>query len=351
MPTFETPGLRIEPKVLTDNTLSTLLQNAASQNFYKTAGDYNVFEFYAMDISQTYAVAPSFIPVLDSRQFTDVSAIAIIHAPAINFSRLFKFKSDDIIDTGDWVEGNVSFNNMYFGCGDATVFNNNNVRYSNASVTVGLANKAGPFVNNTTIKQDFVRHLAKSITGGYGLSEIFTNEQELFDGVANMDVNFNASMNNILSESILAGSTTPNVYGLLSGTSLSAANPVHLSCQNLVANLLALNVSSVNGTTQNGDAASWERGRRFLEDLSNQTLADISDNNFYVMFRDKDVLAVKLTYAPYGSLNGLDNNTDSFKSAPGYNPVYSRSYKVYIVMDDPNPYVVTPNPRPWVTSS
>jgi hypothetical protein len=242
---------------------------------------------------------------------------------------------------------------MYFGCGDATVFKNSNVQYSNASVTVGLANKASSFVNKTTIKEDFVRHLAKSITGGYALSEIFTNEEQLVNGVINMDQYFNASMNKILRDSQLAGSQVLNVSGLLSGTSLNATNPVHLSCQNLVANLLALNVSSVNGTTQNGDEASWLRGQKFLSDLSDQTIPDISDNDFYVMFRNKDVLAVKLTYAPYGSTNGLDNNTDQFKSAPGYNPVYSRSYKVYIVMDDSttNPYAVTPNPRPWVTGS
>jgi hypothetical protein len=284
--------------------------------------------------------------VLDSGQFTDVSAIAIINASAINFSRLFKFKSDDIIGPQDWEAGNVSFNNMYFGCGDATVFKNDNVRYSNASVTVGLANKASSFVNKTTIKEDFVRHLAKSITGGYALSEIFTNEQQLFEGVRSLDEQFNASMNKILRDSQLAGSTNDNVLGLLGGTSLNATNPVHLSCQNLVANLLSLNVSSIDGSTQNGDAASWARGQQFLNDLSNQTVANVSNNNFYVMFRNKDVLAVKLTYAPFGSVNGLDNNTDAFKSAPGYNPVYSRSYKVYIVMEDSTSnYVVSPTDK------
>lgn len=346
MSIFTSPVLKTIPSALNSSSFPTTAQITADNNFYKTKDNYNVFEFYAMDISQTYGVAPSFIPIIKGSQFTDVSAISIIHASAINFSRLFKFKSDDIITSADWVETNVSFNNMYFGCEDTNAFNN--VLYSNASVTVGLANKANIFVNNTIIKQDFVRHLAKSITGGYAMSEIFTNEKQLYDGVANMDTLFNASMKNILQRSINNSNSSTLALpfrGLYKGQEIDD-DPVSLSCQNLVANLFSLNVSGVNGVAQPGDYQSWQRGQKFLEDLSNQSLPDVSDNDFYVMFRDKDVLAVKLTYAPYGSVNGLDNN-NSILSAPGYNPVYSRSYKIYIVMDDAELYTVGPNPRPW----
>ena len=219
MTTFETPGTQMITSSLLSNTLSTTIQRdtdvggGQGKNFYTTTDNYNVFEFYAMDVSQNFGVSPSFIPVIDGGQFTDVSAIAIINASAINFSRLFKFKTDDIIDTGDWETTDVSMNNMHFGCGSTNVFNNNVVQYSNASVTVGLANRANTFVNNTIIKQDFVRHLAKSITGGYALSEIFTNEKKLFDGVADMDVSFNASMNAIL----LNSSTSSLGVGSLTG--------------------------------------------------------------------------------------------------------------------------------------
>jgi hypothetical protein len=237
---------------------------------------------------------------------------------------------------------------MYFGCEDTSAFFNSNIRYSNASVTVNLANKSEIYKNNTTIKQDFVRHLAKSITGGYALSEIFVNEGQLMYGVENMDEKFNTSMREIILGSIDdSGETDERFNGLFTGSGVQG-NPIALSCQNLVANLFALNVSFLNGAS-NGNAESWARGQRFLDDLSNQTIADISDNEFYVKFRNKDVLALRLTYAPFGSVNGLDNNTDANNSAPGTNPVYSRSYKVYIVMEDPDDYPVEPNPRPWDT--
>ena len=349
-PEYTPQTLYTVDKALSSEELSTLVQQTAGNNFYRTSDGYNVFEFYAMDISQTYDVAPSFIPIISGNQFSDVSAVAIITAPAINFSKLFKFKSDDTINlTGadlDWDESNVSLNNMYFGCEDTSAFFNSNIEYSNASVTVNLANKSEIYKNNTTIKQDFVRHLAKSITGGYALSEIFVNEKQLMDGVENMDEKFNASMREIIEDSIDASEETDERFnGLFTGSAVQG-NQIALSCQNLVANLFALNVSFLNGES-NGNEASWARGQRFLEDLSNQTTADISDNEFYVKFRDRDVLALRLTYAPFGSVNGLDNNTDANYSAPGSNPIYSRSYKVYIVMEDKDDYPVEPNPRPW----
>jgi hypothetical protein len=350
MTEFTQQGVNIISTELTDNSFPTTAQDLSQNNFYRTAGGYNVFEFYAMDISQTFSVAPSFIPIIKGDRFGDVSAVAIMHADAINFSRLFKFKSDDTIVPSDWSESNVSFNNMYFGCEDIGAFNNSILRYSNASVTVNLANKADIYVNDTTIKQDYVRHLAKSITGGYAMSEIFVNEKELIEGVENMDAHFNTSMRDIIINASNGGSQDERYNGLYTGTFIEG-NPVALSCQNLVANLFALNVSVI-GEQSNGDAASWARGQQFLTDLSNQTTADISDNEFYVKFRNKDVLALRLTYAPFGSVDGLDSadNTNA-NSAPGTNPVYSRSYKVYIVMDDAENYeegyAVEPNPRPW----
>ena len=99
-----------------------------------------------------------------------------------------------------------------------------------------------------------------------------------------------------------------------------------------------MNVSYLNGVA-NGNASTLERGQQFLMDISSQSIANVSEKSYHVMFRHKDVLAVKLTYAPKGGVNGVDDNYNN-DSAPGRNPVYSRSYKVYIVMDDPLKYSV-----------
>ena len=347
---YETEGTAVIDKTLASNLLPTNVQLSnnglgSGKNFYVTSDDYTVFEFVAMDISQNFIETPSFIPVIDGAQFTDVSAIAIINASAINFSRLFKFKTDDVIiengELSDWEDRDLKFNNMNFGCGSIDVFKNSVVKYSNASVTVGLANKAGSFVNKTSIKQDFVRHLAKSITGGYAMSEIFTNEEELFKGVVTMDASFNVSMNAILSNSSTNSVGFGSSTGLYAGENIKN-DPVALSCQNLVANLFQLNVSvKANGDT-NGNAVTLARGQQFLNDLSNQASTDIAEKGYYVMFRDKDVLAVKLNYMPKNNVNGVDDGGNG--SAPGSNPIYTRSYKVYIVMDDDpnNKYLVTP---------
>jgi len=305
-------------------SLTTNIQEEAGNNFYVTNDNFVVFEFFSMDMSQSFNVSTSFIPVIRQGQFTNVSAIATLTVPSINFSNLFHFKTDDNVsgDGNDW-RINSSTNSIRFGCGNASTFTG--ISYSNASVTVGRINNATIYTNNTLIKQDYVRSLARDVTGGYAMSEIFTNEEQLFDGVTFLDLSFNTSMNQILEESISGNN------GELYLDPADDDTKVALSCQNLVANLFALNSSvSPDGSDHFDNASTYSRGQLFLSDLALQTTDTNSSKEFRVFFRKNDVLAVKLTYAPYGSVNGVD-------SSPGNNAgnqIFSRSYKIYLVMDD-----------------
>ena len=145
------------------------------------------------------------------------------------------------------------------------------------------------------------------------MSEIFTNERELLQGVKNLDENFRNNMTNILKDSKSGGLSLDGDIrnGLYKGNDIQRDN-VALSCQNLVAYLFSLNVSVKNDRlSTRGDTKAWERGQQFLDDLAEQSKNPTADNAFYVKFRETDVLAVRLTYAPYGSqaTNGVDGRT------------------------------------------
>jgi hypothetical protein len=189
-----------------------------------------------------------------------------------------------------------------------------------------------------------VRYTAKSITGGYALSDIFTNEQDLLKGVTQMDPRFNENLTNLL----MNASDCENVSHLIDPT-----DPKYnfvISCKSLVDNLLsdATNIDTTN-------MSSYLRGKQFLKDLeiqsklqedanfadpalqyngdSNTSLVNFSGINtkkYWVVFHPGDVMAIRLNYRPK---NGSGNTaTTSGNAVLGGNPINDRSYKIYLKM-------------------
>jgi hypothetical protein len=278
-------------------------------NFYKTNDSNFVFEFVPMNVSVNFGVLPAFQPYLEAEGtdgFIDVSASAYIKTSPENFSRLFTFEANDA------TFANYPDQDISYGIDNAsTLFN---ISFSHALVKNGWANAATQYLNNTSVNADYIRYTAKAITGGYALTDIFQNEEELIKGVNNMDPSFNLLLNQNISTHYNNFSTT---YGMGRYPDASS-NPYVVSCKHLLDGLLA--------------NASTTRGNQFLEDLQAQSeeYANISGDatrKYYIKFHPGDVLAVRLSYTPK---NGNDSVAGEVGNLLGDNKLYTRSYKMFI---------------------
>lgn len=324
----------------------TLLSNASnlraqSQSLY--TNQYTdcsfVFEFLPMDVNVRYETDAIFDKVLANVGFSPVDSVATLNVSSANFSRLFYFKSNDLDDLNAGVA--AAINNLSYGVigtpglGVTTGVNPfQNISYSNANIYAGFANPALAYVGNTSLYQDYVRYTAKSITGGYALADIFSNERELLQGVGLMDPSFNASFSALLNN---ASDCENSSFGLATPTSKT---PYVLSCKTLVDNLLN---DATNANVDN--TSSFARGKKFLADLKTQSddysnnvsnrtqdnvsLPGVDGNTFWVIFQPGDVMAVRLTYTPK---SGSGNAAVTDGKQLGSNPLYNRSYKIYLRM-------------------
>jgi hypothetical protein len=309
------------------------------------------FEFIAMNTSSKYDVSPEFERVTANVGFPDVDSVSILDVPATNFNRLFYIKTNDLeyitesgigeTNTSYGVIGNVSLN-VTDGIIPFSAYPTN-FSYSNSKIRGGFANPALDFANNTLLYQDYVRYTAKSITGGYALSDIFSNEQDLLKGVRNMDELFNSNLHDLLN----------NASGCENVSSNITPNMTHfnfvISCKTLVDSLLS---DATNPNT--GNMSSFLRGKQFLKDLQEQSFAQeqlnyinvsnasnadsntslvnfsgISNKKYWVIFHPGDVMAIRLNYVPK---NGSGQTASNSNGTLGGNPINDRSYKIYLNM-------------------
>ena len=321
----------------------TLLSNASnlraqSQSLYTT--QYTdcsfVFEFLPMDVNVSYGVDAIFEKVMANVGFSPVDAVATLNVSRMNFSRLFYFKTNDLDNLTD---ASDAINNVSYGVigtpglGVTTGVNPfYNISYANSNIHAGFANPALSYVGNTSLYQDYVRYTAKSITGGYALADIFSNEEQLLRGVGLMDPSFNASFSTLLNNASNCENTSSGM------NPANEKTPYVLSCKTLVDNLL-------NDATSATETSSFIRGKKFLEDLKTQSdaysynLANVTQDNvnlsgvdgnvFWVIFQPGDVMAVRLTYTPK---NGVGSPAKTDGKLLGSNPIAARSYKIYLRM-------------------
>lgn len=309
------------------------------------------FEFIAMNTSSTYAVSPEFERVTANVGFPDVDSVGILNVSATNFNKLFYIKTNDleyITESGIGVT-NTSYGvigNSALGVTDGIIpFSTypTNFSYANSRIRGGFANPALDFADNTLLYQDYVRYTAKAITGGYALSDIFSNEQALLKGVGDMDLLFNSNLTNLLNNASGCENVSSNIT-----PSMNNYNFV-ISCKTLVDNLLA---DATNPNTAN--MSSFLRGKQFLKDLQEQSLAQEQSNfldpanasnaaanmsfvnfsgihtkKYWVIFHPGDVMAIRLNYIPK---NGSGQTASNSNGTLGGNPINDRSYKIYLNM-------------------
>jgi len=309
------------------------------------------FEFIAMNTSSTFNVSPEFERVTANVGFPDVDSVGILDVPASNFSRLFYIKTNDLefIRTSGIGLTNTSYGvvgNPALSVTDGVIpFHAypSNFSYAYSKIRGGYANPTLDLADNTLLYQDYVRYTAKSITGGYALSDIFSNEQALLNGVANMDPLFNFNLSTLLNNASGCENVSANIT-----PSMTHYNFV-ISCKTLVDNLLA---DAVNENTNN--ASSYLRGKQFLADLEIQSklqedanylnvanmsnsgentslvnFSGFSTKKYWVIFHPGDVMAIRLNYFPK---NGSGNKATNASGNLGGNPINDRSYKIYLNM-------------------
>lgn len=285
--------------MITYSAYSTTLTQ--QQSFYSNDLSGIIFEFTAINVSNQFLTLPSFENV-SIQGFSDVSAIASIPISASKLDRLFYFE-------GNPYSIDQTIIPVMYGINTSYKFD---LSYSDASLTFGAINSIGP----PLLKSDYVNYLAYAITGGYNLANIFSNEDLLLQGVSNMNVSFNNSIN----ESVSKINTT--VY--TSNTKIENINNASIFFDNAENNSIYIQESKrlLDGLLS---IPNTVRGEKFFTDIENQSnennSEDTSSSYYYIKFHPGDVLSIVLKYTPY---NG------NASSIIGDNLVYTRSYKILL---------------------
>jgi len=277
------------------------------------------FEFVPMDVESTYQANADFNESLLGG-FAAVDATGVLEVPYNGeLDKVFFIKSDD--DDGIRA-GSINPDAIYGILGESSGVNAGvdpfastwaaeKLKYSMAMIGSGKANTAPVYAENTKLKDDYVRKLAKDITGGYALSDIFANEVDLLSGVSAMDVPLNAALSSKINSATVNSSVKTD------------AGPQ--ACKGLVDGLLSLT------TVPAGPRR--ERGEQFLADLAAQSAPGMAVGHFWVKFHPGDVIALRLTYkAKDGAGNPAKDTEDK---AIGENAVHDRTYKVFLKLKAP----------------
>ena len=285
-----------------------------------------VFELGELDVSQAIATDPSFAALVENIVgLPGVDAVAQMDVSLVQFQGLFGVKIDsndiDDVSSSDVLfrvnqPQDQSYNDCSSGTGSFQVGSffdgTTEVAFSGADVKSGHVNAAYP-ASQEKIKHDFVRHLAKQITGGYSSSDIFTNETALRNAVVATDSQLNATINTVISDVSGLGYKDSD-YQTGSGSSLIQA----------ARQLYHLNLQVTDG------AGSSSRSDQLLSDISlasanmvGTTVTDLSHperslENLHVplRFHSGDRLAVRLVYKPNSTTfvgNGATLSERSYK--------------------------------------
>lgn len=265
-----------------------------------------VFDLFQADVSLT--LDPSFAAALPGGSgFAAVDAIATFDLSASVFNNLFFIT----VDSSDI--DNVEGNDVVFSIdGNAVQYpfidSDGSMAFSNSTIKFGAVNNQ--YVDQS-LKKDIVRHVAKSITGGYAVADIFSNEAELIADVVAQDV----SLHNILNTAIDALKNITQGYTVdqIDATGINDADQLRFF--QVAQSLFGINVN---------DTGAGGRQEALFADLSNASVDGngnaLASVTVPLKFKVGDAIALRIQYDPNSSpVDGMGDNTIS-----------SRSYKILI---------------------
>lgn len=267
-----------------------------------------IFEFVACDISDTFNVIPTITPITTTNGFSDVSAVAYIEVASSTLNNLFYIYSPDFSSNVGFINNpsiqkTLEIGSLLYGINKD--FNFNYV-FSSAYIRRGTISGAG----TQQISDDYVRYIAKTLFKVDNLTDLFSNESALVNGVISMDAPLNQTFNTNLSSISGSGHIIVDGSGndIYFDTSSNVSNNTYInSCKDLVNGFL-----SISNTV---------RGQQFFVDLSGQQADDGNVSLLYIPFRSGDMLSLKITYKFGSSLTGL----------PFVDTVGNRSYKIVLI--------------------
>lgn len=285
------------------NTL--LLQaNLVNNVYFLNENDVSgyVFEINAFDSSGVLSVDPTFdTAIQQGLGLDDCSAIAMMDVSLSNFESLFTFESDaDDLD-------DLSINDLKFGINPASSNYFSTLLYSYATV---VEQKVNSFYSDQQIYKDYIRSVAKQITGGYSASDIFTNESDLVQGVKDLDATFQALFTNI-------------IVNLISDTANNGSKTVN-EINNLVENAsvykaaIALFTINVNSGATNERLLTVFQDIAAASDAATVSTANVGPITVPLRFHVGDKIAIRLVYK--------NQNTNPF----GNNVIQPHSYKLLL---------------------
>lgn len=264
-----------------------------------------VLELTALDISNTVAVDPSFAELLTAFQgLPSCDATLEFDISRSQFDGLFSIIIDSS-DVDDICSNDVLFvtndicNNSYNDISDTLSVGQffTDLAFSEAEVKSGSVNSSNS--NKQQVKYDFVRHLAKEITGGYSSSDIFTNETQLVNGVTALDSGLATQFNAIIT------ADSGNERDADSNNSFAKAARA----------LYNLNLQTTDGS------GNSSRSDQLLLDISAASAnvtsggSEAEELKVPLRFHNGDRIAVRLEYKPNGEFlgNGVTPSSRTYK--------------------------------------
>lgn len=263
-----------------------------------------VFDLFQADVS--LGVDPSFAAALEGGTgFNAVNAIATFDMSASVFNKLF-FITVDSSDIDDVSSSDIIFSIDGSSFEYPFVVNDVSMAFSESVVKYGAVNNQ---YSDQVLKKDIVRHIAKSITGGYAVADIFSNETALVNDVAVQDAQLHGKLHSAINTLQQGGSYT-------SASIPDITDDDQRRFFQVARSLFSININDAAGGRQ----------ADIYADLSNNSVDGngnaLASATASLKFKPKDAIALRIQYDPKSSpVIGMGNNE-----------IPSRSYKILILL-------------------
>lgn len=283
------------------------ISQANSDEGYDLSG--YVFEFFTLDVSDELQVNPLFdTTIQQTLGLDDCSAIATMDAPLSQFETLFSFQSDssDVTD--------LSSEDIKFGVDISALNCFNDLVFSGSTIREGQINS---HYDTQTLQYDYVRNIAKQITGGLSAADIFSNEEEMRSEIEDMDISLQDTLNYKIN--LVYEDTSNNGYL----TTISMEDSEYEDIYKASQALYTINLHSGDSST------NYARTTGLFEDISStaaETQTDSSNCGIITVplrFHAGDIIAIRLVYKQADDTGGLSSNLS-------LNTITPRSYKLLI---------------------
>lgn len=276
-----------------------------------------IFDLFEADVS--LAVDPSYAAALGGGEgFAAVNAVAVFDLSAEMFNNLF-FITVDSSDIDDTSANDIIFSidgsNFEYPFLEKDGASDVSMAFSNSTVKFGAVNNQ---YFDQSLKKDIIRHVAKSITGGYAVADIFSNEQQLIDDVVDRDEDLHTKLHTAIGALQTGGSYTVDQIVDISDNDQKRFFSVARA-------LFGINMNDVGGRQQ---AIYEDLSNNSVDSTTGEPLASVTVS---LKFKVGDAIALRIQYDPNSSPVGGDTNGDGIGlGGMGNNSIPSRSYKILI---------------------